>query len=209
MNLISRNFNITNNSNDNLGAENLNNHVSQEKMLIKENLTGRNSPFSNLNYFNIKNNQVYSTYSQKINLNSNTFINQENLKNPENIKNNVKKIILNLNLLKSSENIKNSRDENNQMEKFKNTLNSIDNIISTNNDNDILDRKDFDTKFSNILYLNNQIITKTTKDEDSTIKNNNFEINLKQSNIDGPEDLHFFYVNIFQKKRNFEPKFDF
>lgn len=84
--------------------------------------------------------------------------------------------------------------------------------INCYNDYNILDSKDYETKVSSNCALTvNQILTKTTKDDSisHTIKNLKFENSIKDKNIEGPEDLHFFYVNIFQKKKVFAPKFDY
>ena len=85
-------------------------------------------------------------------------------------------------------------------------------FLDCNNYNDLLDSKEYETEISsNATLCINQIHTVNNKDDpnDHKIKDLNKENTSKNSDINGPEDLHFFYVNIFQKKRNYAPKFDY
>jgi len=71
-------------------------------------------------------------------------------------------------------------------------------------------KNDTKASFSAALSIN-PILTRTTKDDSNhhTIKNVHLENSSKNGDINGPEDLHFFYVNIFQKKKNYAQKFDY
>ena len=43
-----------------------------------------------------------------------------------------------------------------------------------------------------------------------TIKNNNqFENLVNDNDIESPEDLHYYFVNMFQKKKKYVSKFDY
>lgn len=84
-------------------------------------------------------------------------------------------------------------------------------FIDCCDDNYLLDSNEYETKiYSNSNFKIDQIIS------NDVINNKNQKLvqelqfdNFKGNKIEGPEDLHFFYVNIFQKKKNYAPKFDF
>ena len=168
-------------------SENYFNEDNQE--IVKNIMTGRKTPFT-------------SSY-KKLNCKIKTSLKKDKKNN---------KLNSEINLHKISERKQSEIKINWKLDNIKNKgdnicLNSSSFVINSYDNNDILDRKDFEIKNFNNKYEKN-IFTKTTQDEDSTIKISNFENIPNVSSIDGPEDLHIFYVNIFQKKSHFTPKFD-
>lgn len=79
-------------------------------------------------------------------------------------------------------------------------------------------KEDYEAKISSKVFSLNgmsQLLTKTTKDNSisNTIKNFNnsnseYTSHKLFSSIEGPEDLHYIYVNILQKKKAYISKFD-
>jgi len=103
---------------------------------------------------------------------------------------------------------------NNKIEKAINLIADDDKttiIIDSYNNYDILDSKEYENKVPNSASTFNQILTKTTKDDSmqQSVKHLNQQKSLKNFNIEGPEDLHYFYVNVFQTKKDFAPRFDY
>lgn len=111
-------------------------------------------------------------------------------------------------------NINYSQEHKNANENSSSSTDSSNLILNLYHENNISGIIDFESKLcSNVSNINNvnQILTKTTKDDSMshTIKNYGSDNSLKVLNsIEGPEDLHYFYVHVFQKKKEFTPKFD-
>ena len=225
------------NKNKNLitGKNNKNNNININKRNQKSNIDIRNLKKSNLTTTNNSLTNLFNTNNDNKNLNNNSFLNQTQNLNSEEIKKKCnKKIIEERNF--SNENINNNSQNFplSQKSNSNNTYNSyVQQIFKRENESNKTENKNM----KNII-IKNHIQTQTHQSEisqnfittnQSTIKKkifnsrnsslnegniynknksenmNNILFNL---NIDSPEELHFFYVNILHSGKELENKFE-
>ena len=218
-----------------IGKNNKNNNININKRNQKSNIDIRNLKKSNLTTTNNSLTNLFNTNNDNKNLNNNSFLNQTQNLNSEEIKKKCnKKIIEERNF--SNENINNNSQNFplSQKSNSNNTYNSyVQQIFKRENESNKTENKNM----KNII-IKNHIQTQTHQSEisqnfittnQSTIKKkifnsrnsslnegniynknkseniNNILFNL---NIDSPEELHFFYVNILHGGRELENKFE-
>lgn len=202
----------------------INNDYSQQSQQIEKLVN--NSSYININntsnnvYFNNNNtnqNQSQINNSQVNNQNNYGNSSTTNINNTNNL--NHINLINNMNLTNSNTNIYASGQKGSNNFNMSNTGNKT-NLFNK----DVV--KDEGTNNKNVFDKNNQDNKKTQETKDnssnsSTIKNsknflhsntnslNTMQIQLsQQSNIENPEDLHFFYVKMFQANKEYAYKFE-
>ena len=179
-------------------------HHSDEKKLKKNNLINDKITSFNSSYSSNLLNKIYSNSSNK----QKKF--KPKLKNELYQKRNKNSFSSNLNSL-SSETFSAIIPSNNNIKSLYNSLNKKVNQKKNFIQNLKFFNKNFMNKFektlqTNIISTSHSTLTKIKKSLNSNLSNENEVIITK--NIETPEELHFFYINILQNGKDIESKFE-
>ena len=218
-----------------IGKNNKNKNININKRNQKSNIDIRNLKKSNLTTTNNSLTNIFNTNNDNKNLNNNSFLNQTQNLNSEEIKKKCNKKITeernfsnensnnnSLNFPLSQKSTSNNKYNNYVQQIFKrdNEKDQVDNKMIKNNiiKNHIQTQSHQSEISQNFITTNQSTIKKkifnsrNSSLNEGNIYNKNKSENINNIlfnlNIDSPEELHFFYVNILHGGRELENKFE-
>ena len=201
------------------------NHINYTSNDIYNNTNNNNA---NLNYKNYKKKNNGSVINKNVKDNKSMYLSQIQIPmnasySPRNI-NSIQNYLKYLNLGQNNKNFKNSPQNRskNQNQKFSasninsmNNNNNVENSVYNNNKSNYEKENEFKHNTFNNSDINNNVVRNCSpKNKNSKVKKRRNESNISLNNeigdfnFENPEELHYFYVKIFQKGKiiNFDDK---